>query len=124
VPVFEIEISIKQDGAPLPRFPLIRRIQTVEGQTIATSKAGGDGAGIYVVVPGADAIPALQGFVLSSDSAVNLRLNGQSNGSVPLNAGGIMILIDGNLAAGATTNLTINNPGVAAANLTGAVLGT
>jgi hypothetical protein len=121
VPVVEIELSVKLNGQLLPSFPFRKRIQCNEAQTIATTKAGGDTVGVYVVLPGGGVVPAAQAFMVGSDQAVNLRVN--NAGVIPLNAGGMLILIDGNVNAGAALNLQINNVGTNPANLTGFVAG-
>lgn len=124
MPVYTFELTIKQDGQDVPGFPIVKRIQTTEAQIIQTQKAGSDGAGSYVVVPGCSTSASLQGLAIASDQAVNIRLNGQSTGSIALNAGGIVVVIDGLINAGASTNATINNTGSASANLTGFWAGT
>ena len=124
MPVFELELSIKIDGQLMPAFPLVKRFQAVEGAMLATQKAGGDVAGTYVVVPGTQMSAALQGLAIASDQAVLIRLNGQTNADIALNAGGLLIVFDGSLNAGASTNATISNTGANPANLTGFWAGT
>lgn len=124
MPVLTFELVLKMDGQDIPGFPIVKRIQTVEGQVISTQKAGSDGAGVYVVVPGCSTSASLQGLAIASDQAVLIRLNGQTTGSIALNAGGVVVVIDGLINAGASTNATINNAGTPAANLLGFWAGT
>ena len=111
----EIVCEIKQDGVPVPGSPFIRRVTLDEVQGFAYEIASGAG---YATLP-VTASDTLRLLVVSPTYATSFRLNGQSSASVDLNAGGLLILVDANLTAGASTNATASNSSGSTAVLTG-----
>lgn len=123
MPVLEVVVSAKLDGVPFDGFPVTRRIEVTEAQTLNIQKANGD-AGAYVELPTVDILPVISAFILRTDAAIGLRFNAQSDAGIALNKGGLIVIIDANIASGAATNVKVNNAGAGAATLRGAVGGT
>ncbi len=56
-------------------------------------------------------IASIQALILRAlEQPITLRLDGQSDAGIVINAGGIIVIIDATIDAGATTNATVNNP--------------
>ncbi len=128
MPALTVTVLVEQDGVMLPRFPIIRRLAVTEAQAISVKKAGGDGAGVYVTVPGADVSATDNLVVLATDNPLNLKLASVApgDGIIALKAGGLLVAMDCNLAAGATVNVQVNNPNASPdgdANLSGVIGG-
>lgn len=113
MPLVEIEISLKIDGNLVDGYPIIRRILQAEEVHKRVQKPNGDGASYFQ----ASVLATDNHVIVQTDAPINLRLNNQSTGQIPLNAGGVLILIDGNLSAGSTTNILVNNQGTGPANI-------
>ena len=116
-------LSVELDGLPVSGFPLDRRLLVDEASAIDYRKAV-DGAGTYVGVP-LDLLPTIQALVLRADRALTLRLNGQSDAGVLINAGGVVVLFDVTVNAGAgAANAKVNNVSGATAFVQGVGGGT
>lgn len=113
MPLVEIEISLKVDGNLLDGYPIVRRINQAEEVHKRVQKPNGDGASFFQ----ASALSTDNCIIIQTDAPVNFRLNNQSTGQIPLNAGGLLLVIDGNINSGSATNILINNQGPTAANL-------
>src|SRR5271156_6576418 len=109
--VVEIEVNIRVDGVPLDGFPLIRRMTPAETGQRRYVKPDGDGA-TYVQ---ASQLATDNLAIVWTDSPIGVGIN--AKGPIPLNAGGFIIICDAAIAAGATTNITVNNAGSQAANI-------
>ena len=67
-------------------------------------------------------MPVLGDFLLTTDLALNLKLN--LNTPLPLNAGGLVLILGANLTQGTPTqNVEINNPSAATAANVGVLAG-
>lgn len=116
----EINITVKRDGKVLGGFPLYRRLQVDEVQQFSTEQATGGG---YASLP-ISLLDTLQALILSPSKQVTVRLNGQSDAGLVVNAGGLLLFIDGSAAAGASTNATTSNSSGSTAVLEGLAGGT
>lgn len=118
---FQLRITSDAGGEPALIFDYTARVSLTEAQIIARQKAGGDLVGVFTAIPGVGSLPVVNALVVATDQPINLKLASVSNGDgiIALNPGGILVVIDGQLAAGANENATINNVGTATANLTG-----
>lgn len=122
--VLRVRIEVELDGAPVPGFPLVRRLQVDEAQVFAYEKANDGDAVTFVAVP-ADQLAEVQGLVLRSDRQVTLRLDGQSDAGIVVNAGGVVVLLDVDVDAGAgAANAKLNNNSGAVAIVEGVAVGT
>lgn len=117
----ELNITLKQDGKMVAGFPLYRRVVVDELQQFSTEQTSSPGT--YVTVP-STLIDAAQAVLLSSNQPITVRLNGQSNGGIALSAGGLLLILDATLNAGASTNITVDNSSGNTATLSGLVGGT
>lgn len=122
MPVLEVTVNAKLDGIPLSGFPAIRRAEVAEAQVIDVQKTGGDVS--YVSIPSLDAIPAINVLVLRSDGPLGVRLNAQSDSGIVLNRGGMIVLFDVVIDAGAGTNVKVSNTNAPPVTLRGVAAGT
>src|SRR5947209_2145026 len=124
MPVLRCTVSLEVDGVPLAGFPIQRRVTFNEGVGLDYQKAADGNATTFTSIPESE-LPVVQALILKVDSLINLRLNGQTNGLVPVNPGGFIVIFDGNLSAGVATNVTVNNPAASgAATIKGYAAGT
>lgn len=117
----ELNITLKQDGKMVSGFPLYRRLVVDELQQFQTEQPSS--VGTFVALP-ATLIDVAQALILTPNQSVTVRLNGQSNAGVTLLAGGLLLILDASLTAGAATNVTVDNSTGVTATLTGLVGGT
>ena len=101
----EVTVSVKRDGLSVPGFPWIRRLEVDESQEFGVERATGGG---YVALPTSE-MGEVQVLALRSDKQVTLRLDGQSDAGIVINAGGLVLLMDVDIDAGASTNATLDN---------------
>jgi hypothetical protein len=87
--ILELSLMLKVDGVAYPNFPVIRRLQVDQLQPLGQTQTGGSG---YTSLAGL--LTVLQAGVLFTDQSLSLRLNNQSNGSLPVNAGGLVAFFD------------------------------
>lgn len=119
MPNIKITIDCEIDGRRVPGYPLSRRVETDETQQFDVTRATGGG---YVATPTSD-LASLKALILRSDVAVTLRLDGQSDAGIELNAGGIIAIIDCTINAGASTNATVSNASGGDAQIEGIAAG-
>jgi len=120
--MIKVRIEIETDGKALPGFPITRRIEVAEMQSFDYSKADDGNDTTFTTLP-LDVMAAIQALVLTADRSTTLRLDGQSDAGIQLNAGGLIIILDATINAG-VTNALINNNSGSAANVKGAAGGT
>ena len=113
----EMTLSLKMDGIPYPGFPLSRRLQVDEVAPLGYEQDASTG---YTSL--AALFASLSVVVLTTDQALSLRINNQSNGSIPLNSGGLVVVFDG--AIDTATLLSVINAGLVNANMNGILGGT
>ena len=113
----EMTLSLKMDGLPYPGFPLSRRLQVDEVASLGYEQDAGAGYTNLAAV-----FTSLSVVVLTTDQALSLRCNNQSNGSIPLNSGGLVVVFDG--AIDTATLLSVLNSGGTNANMNGILGGT
>ncbi len=113
----EMTLSLKMDGIPYPGFPLSRRLQVDEVAPLGYEQDAGAG---YTALSAL--FTSLSVVVLSTDQALSLRINNQSNGSIPISSGGLVVIFDGAIDTG--TLLSVLNSGGTNANMNGIMGGT
>jgi hypothetical protein len=109
--IIEFSLNLKVDGVSYPNFPLIRRLQVDQLQPLGQIQTAGTG---YTSL--ASLLTALQVGVIQVDESIDLRLNNQSTGSIPINAGGLIAFIDVNINTATLISALI---GATDANLNG-----
>jgi hypothetical protein len=104
MPVIRAVVGLEVDGVPVPGFPLARRITVNEVQGFDYIKA----------VEGATALPlnqigaAINALAVRPDAQVTIVL-----GQIKVNAGGLILVIDGDLGTGAQATVANASAGVA-----------
>jgi hypothetical protein len=108
MPVFEITLSIKRDNVEVFGAPLRRRLEVDEAiGPMEYEQATGGG---YVVVPGTSALDEINVLILRAvDYALTVRLDAQSDAGIVLNAGGVLVIFDADIDAGASLNVKVDN---------------
>lgn len=121
MPTVKISLSIEVDGQPLAGSPFVRRLAMDEAQAFGPyEKATGGG---FVAMPTGE-LAEIQFFFAHTNRQVTLRLDGQTDAGLVVNAGGLVLLVDVDIDAGALTNAMVDNSGTAIAALRGFVGGT
>lgn len=107
MPSVEIAVTLKMDGALLSGFPVIKRLEVDEatGRVVFEQPNGGG----YAVVASTSILSEIQVLFLQPDKQVTVRLDGQSDAGIVLNAHGLLIIVDADIDAGALTNVTTDN---------------
>ena len=118
--ILDVTVIIKRNGRDVAGFPYQKRMVVDELQSFAYEKATGGG---YETLPTTQ-IATLQALVLTVDQAATIRLDGQSDSGIVLNAGGLLLALDITADASSTTNATIDNSSGSTAVVTGLGAGT
>lgn len=118
--ILDVTVTVKLNGRDVKGFPYQKRLVVDEVQQFAYEKATGGG---YETLP-ITQIATLQALVLAPDQALTVRVDGQSDAGLVLNAGGLLLLLDSTTDAGASTNATIDNSSGSTAVITGLGAGT
>jgi len=121
VPTLTVTISVTQDGlGPLPGFPLTRRVSVDEVQSFAVEQANAANTTTWQALP-LNLMDTVTFLVVRTDRAVTFRLNdGTADAttlpSIALSAGGVLVIADGTLraGAGASNARSSNNSGATA----------
>lgn len=114
VPIYEITVSVKQNGVEVFGAPVRRRLEVDEGLgPIRYERATGGG---YVSLP-ITVLDEVQFLLVRTDQQVTLRLDAQSDAGLVLNAGALLLILDADMDAGASTNATLDNSSGNTANI-------
>ena len=128
MPYLTFTIRVESDFGAQPSvvFESIKRLFLTEAQLLNMQKAGGDTVGVYTTIPTVNQSPTLNAIVVQTDQPVLIKLNSVVNadGVISLKAGGLVAVIDANIASGATTDATVNNVPANPATLSGVAGGT
>lgn len=103
----EVEVRVLVDGQPMTGFPVVRRVTVADFQRFDFAKA--DDAGVFSSLPGLDVIESLNVLLVRPAAAMTVRLDGQTDAGILLNADGLLLILDGTLDAGPTDNATLSN---------------
>lgn len=111
----KLTISLTEDGSPVPGFPITRSITSTEttGKNTYTRATGGG----YVELPLAE-LGAINVAVVTTDKDISLRFNDQSDGGLPLDANGVLVLATCDIPTGATNKIEADNSSGETATLT------
>lgn len=116
MPVFNLTINFTEDGQPLPGFPIVQSKSVPESQGKQTISRPDD-TGVYTELPLGE-LGVVSVLYVTADQPVALRFNDQTDGDLPLNAGGIMLLFDGNIPDTATLKAALENDSGSVATVT------
>ena len=105
MPTVEVTVSVKVDGVSVTGFPMTRRVSVTEVQAFDYQKSA---SATYTAIP-TEAIDSLKALIVTSDKAVTVRLDAQSDAGIEVNADVVLIVLDGTINAGASTNATVSN---------------
>ena len=116
MPAIKVTVTVEVDGVVQLGFPLVRRVVVDQVGAAQFTEAGPD------AVP-ATALPvpvlalAQMLVVAPASQPVQVRLNGQTDSFVGVNAGGFLVLVDGD--AGTSAQLLVGNPSATSTNIFG-----
>lgn len=98
MPTIRAVVVLEVDGVAVPGFPISRRITVNEVQGFDYVKATGGGA---VALPVDQIGAAINAIAVRPDAQVTLAF-----GQIKVNAGGLILVIDGDLGTGANATVT------------------
>lgn len=110
---YTVFLDIRENGKPLPEFPIRIRQVVDEAERFAYELASGGGA---TAVPAGQITTAQLVLLRAVDQALGLAL-----GTATLDEGGLVLVIKGSMTA---SSITLNNTSGATANPEGIVGGT
>lgn len=114
-----IVVQLEIDGVPLPGSPFTQ-ILSVEDYQAVNVRKGVDAVGTFTTIPTIDAIDNIQALLLTNpDAEMQYRLNGQTDSSITIEAGGLILFSN---CAGSSI-LASNSSSGAVATLIGFVAG-
>ena len=116
-------ITLKRDGVELPGFPVTRTMSYVEVQIFAYDEANDGDTTTFSALPTSQ-IASIKGLYVTANQAVTLRLDGQSDAGIALDSGGVLLVLNGTIDDGASTNATLNNNSGSTALVKGVAVGT
>lgn len=105
----EITITVRKDGEMLSGFPFTRRLEVDESQGFDYQEPADNDTTTFSALP-TSFIDTIQALIVKTDLPITLRLDAQSDAGIMLNAGGMLVIVDATIDAGASTNATVNNP--------------
>lgn len=113
MPTYELSITLRAGGAVVPGFPILRRVEVDEAQSAAVELASAGGSTTWTALPTLS-LDTLNFLLVTTDRPITLRVNNTIDAPeravIPLNAGGMLVLIDTTIAAGAgAPNARANN---------------
>jgi hypothetical protein len=124
MPSIEVTVQIKKDGQPLPGFPLTRRVEAPDVQTFEYEKQT-DGVDTFEPANVGLEVGPAKVLIVQSERQVTLRLVGQSDKGIVLQAGGALIILGCSLAPESGDPLvSINNESTFTSRVRGVVAGT
>lgn len=122
MPNVTVRLEVEVDGQPVPGFPVIKRLLLDESAAFEFGKPD-DGGWTFSALP-ADLLDVISVLMLRTDRQITLRLDGQSDAGIVLNAGGVLALVDVTIDAGAgVLNAKLNNQSGATAVVSGLAAG-
>lgn len=117
-------VSIELDGNPNPIQKIVRRLEQPEFQSFNYEKADDGDSTTFTAVP-LDQLATIALLYLESDRQVTIRLDGQTDAGIVINAGGFVLLHDVTIDSGAgASNLSMNNDSGGVAQIKGCGFGT
>lgn len=120
---YQITLIVEKDGAAVSDLCITRRIVVDESQSFDYEKTDDGNGTTFTTVPAGE-IGTLQMVIMRPSEQVTVRLDGQTDAGILVNARGLLVLVDATVDAGASTNMTVNNNSGAVAQLKGMVGGT
>jgi len=123
MPIVKLVVQLEIDNKPVAGFPLVRRLSVDEIQNYDYEKID-DGGASFVALP-ADQLDEIQALLIRADKQITIRLDGQTDAGIVLNADGILLLVGVDIDAGAgANNAKVNNQSGSTAQVQGFAGGT
>ena len=104
MPEIRVTVQVEQDGQAVPGFPLVQRLTTEQVVTFAPYIKA---LGTFTSLP-IESVLTVQALIVRTDVAATVRLDGQTDAGIPLQAGGLLLILNADIDAGAATNATIS----------------
>lgn len=124
MPILKLLVDLEVDGVPLAGFPIIRRLTVDEMHIFDYEKVDDPNPTTFTTLP-ADQLAEIQALLVRSDKTVTVRLDGQTDAGIVINPGGLILLLDVDIDAGAgAPNAKINNDSGVTAIIRGLAAGT
>ena len=124
MPTLKLELSLSIDGVPVKGFdPVIRKLSVDESVTFVTEKANDGNTTSFSTLPVAE-LDTIKFLALRPSKQITLRLDGQSNAGIVLDADSLMVVLGATIDASAATNALVNNNSGAVSRLEGLGAGT
>jgi hypothetical protein len=121
---FEVGLILRRNGFTVEGFPVTHRFEADEVSQFTYEKANDGDTTTFSALP-ADQIDTIQVLVVRASKAVTIRLDGQADKGIRLNAGGMLVIVDGTIDAGAgASNAKVNNNSGAVSLIEGIAAGT
>lgn len=106
--VVVVTLDLTVDGRSIfGAGPLVRRLEAPAFVDVEYAKDADNNPTDFASIP-ATALASIGMLLVRPSAAINLRLNGQSDGSIPLAADGLLLLLDTTLDT--ATLVAVNNP--------------
>lgn len=106
MPVLQVTIDIKEDGQPLPGFPLTQQA-TLGASSGRSSYTRSSTSGFVDLALGE--LETLNVLFAHVDRAVTLQFNDQSDAGIPLLADGLVLLFGANIPSTAAVLAALEN---------------
>jgi len=124
MPKMKVTVLAEIDGVSVPGTPYSREVDVDESQTFSYEEADDGDSTTFSVIPMAQ-LATIKCLVVKPSQAVTVRLDGQTDAGVTLAAGGLLLVVDGTIDAGAgASNASVNNNSGVTSVLKGAGAGT
>lgn len=119
----KVTVTVEKDGKPLDGFPVVRRYSADEVQGFEYEEPNDGDAVTFSAIPTAQ-LATIKALVLRTDRQITLRVDGQTDAGLVLDADALLVVIGATIDAAAATNLMVNNNSGGTAVLEGMAGGT
>lgn len=112
----KLTVSLTEDGVLVPGFPLTRTVTSAEttGKQTFTRASGGG----YLELPMLSELADVNFVFLTTTHDVTVRFNDQTDGGLPLDANGVLIIATSDILGSATSQVSVSNASGQTATLT------
>jgi hypothetical protein len=112
--VYTVTLTIQEDGVTIPGFPVVKTLTTAEsaGRQVLVRASGGG----YVNLPVAE-LGDVNLLMVDTTQALSIRFNDQTDAGLPMNASGLLLLVNSAIPSGATAKVSADNASGSAATI-------
>src|SRR5260221_3083033 len=105
----QITVELTLDGHPLPGSPFTQILDVLDYQVLNVRKSI-DAVGVFAPIPTVDALTPISALLLwNPDAELIYRFAGQTDAGLTVPAGGLVLLSNVDIEAGATLNVGADN---------------